>query len=90
MIDGAVGLALRDHTALDMIPPLQSLVKYDNAVLVSSTKEKKSTDKVLKVNSRKCQGKIWPEETEPPCEICSQVASYLGSKKPRCRRQKTS
>ena len=32
-----------------MIPPLQSLVKYDNAVLVSSTKEKKSKDKMLKV-----------------------------------------
>ncbi|KAA6424736.1 MAG: axonemal dynein light intermediate polypeptide 1 [Trebouxia sp. A1-2] len=31
-----------------MIPPLQSLVKYDNAVLVSSTKEKKVKDKLLK------------------------------------------
>jgi len=34
-----------------MIPPLQSLVKYDNAVLVSSTKEKKVKDKLLKVTS---------------------------------------
>lgn len=34
-----------------MIPPLQSLVKYDNAVLVSSTKEKKVKDKLLKVSS---------------------------------------
>ena len=32
-----------------MTPPLQSLVKYDNAVLVSSTKEKKSKEKLLKV-----------------------------------------
>lgn len=32
-----------------MIPPLQSLVKYDNAVLVSSTKEKKNKEKLLKV-----------------------------------------
>ncbi|DBA84638.1 hypothetical protein WJX77_000630 [Trebouxia sp. C0004] len=31
-----------------MIPPLQSLVKYDNAVLVSSTKEKKLKDKLVK------------------------------------------
>lgn len=32
-----------------MIPPLQSLVKYDNAVLVSSTREKKNKEKLLKV-----------------------------------------
>ena len=32
-----------------MIPPLQSLVKYDNAVMVSSTTEKKTKDKLLKV-----------------------------------------
>ena len=32
-----------------MVPPLQSLVKYDNAVLVSSAKEKKVKDKLLKV-----------------------------------------
>ena len=32
-----------------MIPPLQSLVKYDNAVLVSSAKEKKLKEKLSKV-----------------------------------------
>ena len=37
-----------------MIPPLQSLVKYDNAVLVSSTKEKKAKDKLLKVPHDTC------------------------------------
>lgn len=31
-----------------MIPPLQSLVKYDTPVLVSTTKEKKSKDKLGK------------------------------------------
>ena len=39
-----------------MIPPLQSLVKYDNAVLVSSTKEKKVKDKLLKVISSSSWG----------------------------------
>ena len=34
-----------------MPPQLQSLVKYDNAVLVSSTKEKKVKDKLSKVSS---------------------------------------
>ena len=44
-------------TTVNMIPPLQSLVKYDNAVLVSSTKDKKIKDKLSKVfDYRKLSG----------------------------------
>lgn len=74
-----------------MILPLQSLVKYDNAVLVSSTKEKKSKEKLLKVlilTLPPAQSTV--EYTTASSAICSQEACYLVSTRPKYLRQRTS
>lgn len=73
-----------------MIPPLQSLVKYDNAVLVSSTKEKKSKEKLLKVlivNLPPAQNVV--KYTTASSASCSQGACYLVSTRPKYLRQRT-
>ena len=72
-----------------MIPPLQSLVKYDNAVLVSSTKEKKSKEKLLKVQTvagsagRSCLAYL------NTLRNCRQEACCLVSKSLKYRKQRT-
>ena len=77
-----------------MVPPLQSLVKYDNAVLVSSAKEKKVKDKLLKVPlvvsamRDALQGELF--QMSVLLWFCSQVACCQGSTKLKLRRLKTS
>ena len=67
-----------------MIPPLQSLVKYDNAVLVSSTKEKKSKEKLLKVLiSNLPPAQTFVKYTTAFSATRSQGACYLVSTSPK-------
>lgn len=74
-----------------MIPPLQSLVKYDNAVLVSSAKEAKVKDKLLKVVPSAESNHAVPasSRSQSRTDFCSQVECYLGSTNPKCPKLRT-